>query len=161
MLLFLLLELVSATLVVQNNRFHKASFINSANSLTGGVLQWQTNFSGYIGLREENVILTEQNKRLLSQSILAFTKYTKKDFVHNDTIYKQRYTYLNAEVINNSIFNRNNYLTLNKGYSQGIEPEMGVISSNGVVGIVKDVSEYFCTVLSVLHKNSRISSRIE
>ncbi|MBL4733986.1 MAG: rod shape-determining protein MreC [Flavobacteriales bacterium] len=160
-LLFLLLELVSATLVVQNNRFHKASFINSANSLTGGVLQWQTNFSGYIGLREENVILTEQNKRLLSQSILAFTKYTKKDFVHNDTIYKQRYTYLNAEVINNSIFNRNNYLTLNKGYSQGIEPEMGVISSNGVVGIVKDVSEYFCTVLSVLHKNSRISSRIE
>jgi len=160
-LLFLLLELISAGLIVQNNRFHKASFLNSANSLSGGILQWQSNLTGYLGLKEENETLLQENERLHSQSILAFTKYTKKEFIHNDTIYNQRYTYLNAEVINNSIFRRNNYLTLNKGYAQGVGPEMGVVSSNGVVGMVKDVSEYFCTVLSVLHKNSRTSARIK
>ena len=153
--------IVSAGLIIQNNRFHQASFINSANSLSGGLMQWQNNFTLYLGLKEENQVLLEENSRLLSQSVLAFTKYTKKEFVNNDTIYNQRYTYLNAEVINNSLFKRNNYLTLNKGYAQGIIPEMAVISSNGVVGMVKDVSENFCTVLSVLHKNSKISVKIE
>ncbi|MBL4752638.1 MAG: rod shape-determining protein MreC [Flavobacteriales bacterium] len=159
-LLFLLLEIVSFGLVVQNNNFHNASFINSANSVTGGALQWQSNLSGYIGLREENAILAEENSRLHAQSITAFTKYTNRTFIHIDTIFNQRYTYLNAEVINNSVFKRNNYLTLNRGYAQGVAPEMGVISSNGVIGIVKDVSEYFCTVLSVLHKKSKTSARI-
>ena len=160
-LLFLFLELVAAALIIQNNRFHQASFINSANSMTGGLMQWQSDLTGYMGLKKENEILLEENGRLHSQSILAFTKFTNKEFIHNDPIYNQRYTYLNAEVINNSIFKRNNYLTMNKGYAQGIAPEMGVISSNGVVGMVKDVSEYFCTVLSVLHKSSRISVKIE
>lgn len=159
-ILFLVLELVAASLIVQNNKFHNASFINSANSLTGGILQWQNNFSGYMGLRDRNLILAQENERLHSQSILAFTKYTKKSFVHNDTIYKQQYTYLNAQVINNSIYRRNNYLTLNKGSSQGVESEMAVISSNGIIGIVKDVSEHFCTVMSVLHKSSSISARL-
>jgi len=124
-------------------------------------MQWQSNFTGYFGLKEENKILLVENERLHAQSILAFTKFTKKEFIHNDTVYNQRYTYLNAEVINNSVFKRNNYLTLNKGYAQGVAPEMGVISSNGVVGMVKDVSQYFSTVLSVLHKSSKISVKIE
>ena len=124
-------------------------------------MEWQSNMSGYLGLKEHNEVLAAENGRLHTQSILAFTKYTKKEFVHNDTIYKQRYTYLNAQVINNSIYMRNNYLTLNRGYTHGVESEMAVISSNGVIGMVKDVSEYFCTVISVLHKKSKISARIE
>ena len=159
--LFLFLELVSGSLIVQNNKFHNASFINSANRMTGGLLQWQDNLTNYVGLKEENLMLVQENKRLHSQSILAFTRYTKKNFVHNDTVYQQQYTFLNAQVINNSIFKRNNYLTLNKGWSQGVAPEMGVISSNGVIGIVKDVSEHFSTVLSVLHKKSSISARLD
>lgn len=160
-ILFLVLELVSVSLVVKNNKYHNASFINSANSMTGGLLQWQNNFSGYVGLKEDNLALAQENMRLHAQSVLSFAKYTKKEFVLNDTIYKQQYTFLNAQVINNSIYKRNNYLTLNKGAAQGIAPEMGVVASNGIIGIVKDVSDNFCTVLSVLHKNSSISARLE
>jgi rod shape-determining protein MreC len=160
-LLFLVLELISAALIVRNNRFHQASYLNSANAMAGSLMQWQSDLTGYLGLKEENEILLEENERLHAQSILAFTKYTKKEFIHNDTVYNQRYTYLNAEVINNSVFKRNNYLTLNKGYAQGVAPEMGVISSNGVVGMVKDVSQYFSTVMSVLHKSSKISVKIQ
>jgi rod shape-determining protein MreC len=79
--------------------------------------------------------------------------------VIKDTLRKQQYTYITARVINNSVNRRNNYLTLDKGSLQGIEKDMGVISSSGVVGIVKDVSKHYCTVMSVLHKNTRISAR--
>ena len=77
-----------------------------------------------------------------------------------DSTHMQHYTYVPVKVINNSTQRRNNYLTINKGILQGVEPEMAVISSNGIVGIVKDVSKDFASVISVLHKNSSISARL-
>jgi rod shape-determining protein MreC len=76
-------------------------------------------------------------------------------------LYTQQYTFVNARVVNNSIGRRNNFITLDKGTSNGVEKDMGVISSSGVVGIVKDVSLHYCTVMSVLHKNTKISTRFK
>ena len=81
--------------------------------------------------------------------------------VVNDSINFQQYKYITAKVINNSINHRNNYLTLNRGSLQGVKPEMGVITSKGIVGIVKQVSEHYCTVMSFLHKDTRISGMIK
>jgi rod shape-determining protein MreC len=66
-----------------------------------------------------------------------------------------------AKVVNNSTNRRSNYLTLDRGSLQGVKPEMGVISPDGIVGIVKDVSEHYCSVISFLHKDSRISARVK
>lgn len=56
---------------------------------------------------------------------------------------------------------QSNYITINLGTKDGIEEEMGVISSDGVVGIVKSVSENYATVLSFLHPNSSISCKMK
>ncbi len=116
--------------------------------------------TGYFGLRKENDRLAIENEKLHAQSIMSYVQYIDNEFIHNDTIYQQQYTYLTARVINNSINRRNNYLTLNKGTNQGVQREMAVISSLGVVGIVKDVSANFSTVLSLLHADSRTSIKI-
>jgi rod shape-determining protein MreC len=68
---------------------------------------------------------------------------------------------MTARVVNNSTNRRNNYITLDRGRRQGIHTEMAVISAEGVVGIVKDVSEHYCSVLSFLHKDSRISAQVK
>jgi rod shape-determining protein MreC len=65
-----------------------------------------------------------------------------------------------ARVINNSIISRNNTLTINRGKSHGITPGMGVIGSNGIVGIIKSASKNFSVVLSLLHSDTRISASI-
>jgi rod shape-determining protein MreC len=79
----------------------------------------------------------------------------------NDTIYSQQYRYISAKVISNSVNKRNNYLILNKGYRQGADKEMAVITPQGVVGIVKEASENFCSVLSMLHSQTHISAKIK
>jgi len=56
---------------------------------------------------------------------------------------------------------RNNYFMLDKGRADGIEKEMGVIASNGVVGIIIDVSTHFSSGISLLHKDSKLSGRIK
>jgi rod shape-determining protein MreC len=50
-------------------------------------------------------------------------------------------------------------MLLDKGSDSGIKPEMGVITARGVIGIVKDVSEHYCSVMSFLHKDSKVSAR--
>ena len=159
--LFILLEIIASFLIVQNNSFHKASFLNSSNVISASIFNTTNNISGYLGLRSTNELLAVENEKLHAQSILSFAKFYTNLWRINDTIYEQQYTYLSARVINNSIYKRNNYLTLNKGNRHGIKQEMAVISSNGIVGIVKDVSGNFSSVLSVLHKNSKISAKIK
>ena len=158
--LFLLFESFSAFLVVQNNSFQKASFLNSSSFIAANLYGAFDNMTGYFGLRKENERLAKENEELYAQSIMSYVQYVDAEFVHHDTVYQQQYTYLSARVINNSVNRRNNYLTLNKGTNQGVQREMGVISSLGVVGIVKDVSANFSTVLSLLHSESRTSVKL-
>ena len=50
---------------------------------------------------------------------------------------------------------------LDKGYRAGIKKDMGVVTMDGVVGIIIDVSENYSSGISILHKDSRISARIK
>ncbi len=158
---FLLLETICFYLVVQNNNFQKASFINSANGVVVGVLETEKNVEDYFYLKNDNENLLKENAELRSRSTASFSMIVNDSYSVNDTTYNQKYTYTSCKVVNNSINRRNNYLTLNKGAKQGIKHDMAVITSTGVVGVVKDVSENFCTVMSLLHSKSTISSKIK
>jgi rod shape-determining protein MreC len=69
--------------------------------------------------------------------------------------------YVSARVISNSVQFRNNYFMVDKGYRSGIKKDMGVITTDGVVGIIIDVSENYSSGISILHKDFRISGRIK
>ena len=158
--LFLLLETVCILLMVSENSFHRASSINSANAFAGSIYSGVNNFKAYFNLREINEQLSIENARLHSIAPGAYVKYINTKATIKDTVYLQQYSFINANVINNSVHRRNNYLTLDKGSYHGLKPEMAVITSQGIVGITKNVSQHFATVLSVLNKDARISARI-
>jgi len=159
--LFLLLEVISFILIVQHNDYQKSSFINSTNDFFASVNQKVNNIYDYFNLKEINKQLAEENARLRANKINSFNITDKKSFTKNDTLYMQEYTYIEAKVVNSSINRRKNYLTLNKGAIHGIKKDMGVISPNGVVGIVTDVSPNYSTVMSVLHIDSKISAKLK
>lgn len=159
-LLFLLLEFFSLYLIYQYNTYQRASFVNFSNGVTGNAFNTVSNFKSYFRLRQINDSLQLENARLRSELFTSYYNNEIRDFKVNDTVYKQQYTYLAAKVLNNSVNKRNNYLTLNRGRLHGVEEKMGVICDNGVVGIVMGVSDRFCTVLSILNGNAKISAKI-
>lgn len=158
--IFLLLEVVCFSLIVRNNNFHRGSVLNSSNSLVGGIYDLNNGITEYFKLKTINDDLALENAAL--RSLLNQSKYITSSRVYEvkDSVSRQHYTYVPAKVINGSINRRNNYLTINKGLLQGVQPEMAVISSNGIVGIVKDVSKNFASVISILHKQSSVSAKI-
>lgn len=157
---FLLLEVVCFSLIVKNNTFHRGSVLNSSNQLVGNLYRVNREITEYFRLKTVNERLAMENAAL--RSLLKQSKYisSSKKLTVNDSVAHQHYTYVPAKVINNSTDKRNNYLTIDRGILQGVEPEMAVISSNGIVGIVKDVSKNFASVISILHKNASISVKI-
>jgi rod shape-determining protein MreC len=160
-ILFLLLEMLCGYLIVRNNNFQRASFTNSTNEAAVKVNSVVSAVTEYINLRITNDALSRENAGLktLMPNVYYVDSAIRRSI--SDTILKQQYTYMTAKVINNSINRRNNYLTLDRGRLQGVKPEMGVVCPDGIVGIVKDVSDHYCTVMSFLHKSSLVSSRIK
>ena len=158
---FLLIETFCGYIIVQNNNFKRATFINSANAIAATTNTFVSSVTDYINLRATNDALSRENASLKTLLPDVFYIDSAIRHINTDTILKQQYTFLTSKVINNSTNRRNNYLTLNKGSKQGVKPEMGVICSDGVVGIVKDVSENYSSVISFLHKDSRYSARIK
>ena len=159
--LFLFLEFIAFTLLVQNNRYQSSKVLNSSNFLVGNLYTSVNNFKEYLGLKNINEELATHNATLQSKQIESFVKLYGNSVRINDTIYKQQYVYTNAKIVNNTVNKRNNYITINKGELNGIESGMGVISANGSVGIVKNVSDNFSSIISILHKDAKISGKIK
>ena len=160
-LFFVLLQSFCIYLIINNSYYQHATVLNATNSVVTEVMEGYSYVKEYIHLRENNENLSRENSAL--RAMLNDSKYdTDSSRIDvSDSLNFQQYKFLNAKVINNSINHRNNYLTLNKGSLQGVKPEMGVITSNGIVGIVKQVSDHYCTVMSFLHKDTRISGMIK
>lgn len=155
-LLYLLLLFISLLLTVQSHSFHRSSFFNSANRISGNIFQTANNISSYFGLREENKSLKEDYQELLNQYYNSATR----DSMDLDTTGIQ-YTVSAARVIKNSYSNQKNYLTINAGRNQGVVQDMGVITGKGILGIVEATSSKYAVVQSILNTNSNINAKIK
>ena len=166
LMLFLALESVSFILVVNNRDYQKSVFLSSSNYVVAGLYQWSNSVVEFFKLKSANENLSEENTRLKNEVILlrnqlATFKPEKNDSLKFKIPPEIEFSYISAKVINNSTNRLQNYLTLNKGRRDGIRVDMGVISDEGVVGIVKTVSDKFSVVIPILNEKLRISCKFK
>ncbi|MCF6168694.1 rod shape-determining protein MreC [Lutibacter sp.] len=161
-LLFLLLEILAVALTIQHHSYHTSKFINSANFISGGIYNKVNSINEYFLLKSENKMLSEENVRLKNLLEQTEINYNEENFtVIDSSKYFQKYEYYSAKVINNNYTKRNNTLTLNKGSKQGLTPDLGVINSKGIIGIVENTSSNYSTVISILNKSSKINVHLK
>lgn len=158
--LFVIFFAASITLLVGNNSYQRSSFINSSNKLIGEAYSRVNKFQSYLRLAKENEELAAENAQLRSKLKEAFFDDSIAEQTVTDTARRQQYTYIVARVINNSVHQKDNYITINRGKRHGISKGMGVVCASGVVGIVKDVSDDFATITSLLNSDTKISASI-
>lgn len=144
-----------------NSGFQGSGILNSANRVTANVYNTAANVREYLLLKDENMRLSEENARLFNMMKGGYLAIPLKQYTKNDTLYKQQYTYTSAKAVNVSINRRSNYITINIGRAQGVTRDMAVINSSGAVGFVKDVSENFSSVISLLHKDARVNCQLK
>jgi rod shape-determining protein MreC len=158
--LFIGLQSYCIYLMIDNHRYHRSAFLNSSEFVSGRILSAYAVATNYLNLKNENSRLVAENARLRSQLKSAYYIASAKRDTINDTLFKQQYSYLPAKVVYATTGKERNYLTINHGYKLGVRPNMGVIGPDGVVGRVKDVSDYFASIITILHKDFKLSVRV-
>ena len=164
-LLFILLEVICFVLLFRFNNYQQSVFFTSANVVAGKVYEVSGGISSYFHLKSVNEDLLDRNMAL-EQQITNLENRLKDYRIDSITMNSIRYLeqadykIFKAHVIRNSFNQADNYITLDKGSSAGIRPEMGVIDGNGVVGIVYKTSPSYSLVISVLNSKSSISCKI-
>ncbi len=162
--LFLLLEGICMYLIVRFNENQGRIYASSANLLSGRVLSIYGNAAAYFGLRRQVGQLNERIAELEGESWRSYyydhsDRDTATALVDSNSL-RPMYAYIAAEVFNNSISGEKNMLTINRGRKHGVREGMGVITTDGVVGVVRHVTEHFASVMSVLHKQVHVSASI-
>jgi rod shape-determining protein MreC len=160
LLLFVLLEIFSITMLVNSTYYQSSAILKAGSRVTGRFYTSISNATDYLKLRTTNDQLARENAMLRQMKGVSFLKNDTSSFWVNDTVYKQQYQYIVSKVVLNTVGKRNNYIMLDKGTRSGIKKDMAVITSDGIVGTVVNVSENFSWVMSMLNKHTRISGRI-
>ncbi len=155
LLLFLLIEGFSVFLLLQNNSYQANRAIKYSTQYTSFFHNYTASFSEYVALKETNNYLIEENAKLL-----ALLK-NETSFVDSTLIRNKKFHYSPAQIINNSVSKRNNFITLNKGSKHGISEGMGIITKQGVIGVIHSVSTNFSIAISLLHRKSAIGIQLE
>jgi len=167
LLSFLLLQTAAIYMLTQASTSHQTFFSSKMNDATTKINERYYNMRGYFFLRETNEKLAQENARLLNllgSNIAAPDSSIRivTDSVYKDSLNKfRKYNWLPAKVIGNTVSLQANFFTLERGSIQGVKKGMAAICPEGIVGVVIEVSENTSKVMSLLHRNSRVSAMLK
>ncbi len=162
---FALLATASCVLLFRSDPYRQYLFTTSAGALGGTVYGAANGVTSYFNLHDINNDLNRRNAELqaeveaLKSQLRDYRELNSTDTLPVDTGIRP-FSFIVAHVINNSISRPYNYLTIDKGSSDGIRPELGVIDRNGVVGIVSNVGAHNARVISLLNPHFRLSCKL-
>lgn len=157
LILFVLLEVFALSLIFKSHKYQEVSFLNTSGTVTGTIMRYVNTVNAFVHSGSSNKILMEENVRLKQQIAYQNTYPTDTALPRNSSTYK--FEYIAAKVVNNSINKSINYITIDKGSADGVQKGLGVVSSNGVVGVITNVSTHFSLIMSVISVKTQIGVR--
>ena len=152
---YLILLILSLALVFNSNYFHKSKIIIFSNSIANYSTENFNYLNEYLELKKINSKLLQENLYLKNQ----FEKVNKNKSL--DSLTNRNFSYKNAKVIFNNLSSFKNRLVINKGIKDGLKNEMGVINSDGIIGIINSTSKNYSSIMSILNIEIKINAKIK
>ena len=166
-LFFLLLQITALGFLIRYNKFHEAAFMNVAGEFTGSINQRFSRVEYYFRLTKINEQLAAENLRLnqmLKENYERADGNEKAvlDTVQTDSMREiRKYTWLGAKVVGSTVNTQVNFITIHRGLREDVRPNMGVVSPQGIVGTVVNVSENYASVMTLLHRQYKVVVKLK
>jgi rod shape-determining protein MreC len=165
---FAVLEAVCFFMIVNYNEKQGSIWAYTAELFSGRMLNQKQKMTKYINLSEVNDSLSAENARLHAQLLnrQMISVPVKDTFVMRyvdsiqGTIVVPKFTYIAGRVITNNTSGQNNFMYINRGSRSGVRQNMGVVASDGIVGIIRHVGEDLSVAMSVLNRQCKVSARL-
>jgi rod shape-determining protein MreC len=164
---FLLLQVMAIVMLSNASKSHQSFFAGLANEVTGTINKRYSGFREYFGLKEANRQLVEENVKLRNMLASNFISPANNRIHFVDSLIKdssgrsRKYTWLPARVIANSYTLQANFISIERGSDQGVKKNMAVMGPQGIVGVVVETSNNISKIMSLLHRNSKVSAMLK
>lgn len=163
--LFMFYVIISCILLFSHNSYQQSVYLTSANAVTSSVYGTTSQVTGYFHLRAINESLQESNAMLENEVLNLRHQLDECKTILPDstqgTRFINRFNYIPATVINNSVRHPRNYFSINRGANDGVKVGMGVVDQNGVAGIVNVVGPHTSRVISLLNATQHFSVKLK
>jgi len=146
LIIYLTLSFITFSFLYNNSSLHYNELGKISTYLSATSSKFSSSINSYFNLKKENEKLINENLKL--------KKIESKYRFNQDTLNSIN----SAKVIVNSINKSKNIIIIDKGKLDSINLEMGVISSSGVVGIVKNVTNNYASIISLLNTDLRLNA---
>ena len=149
------------------SKTHQSFFASAANEVTGSINKRYSGFREYFTLKETNRQLAEENVRLRNQLSSNFIapdtsqKQVADSLVKDSSGRYRKFTWLPARVVGNSYTLQANFIMIERGSNQGVTKGMAVMGPQGIVGVVVETNANFSKIMSLLHRNSKVSAMLK
>ncbi len=166
-LFFLLLQIIALSFLFRYNKYHEAAFMNVAGEFTGSINQRYSKVEYYFRLKKINEQLAAENAALNQLRKENFERPTGNEKIVLDTIQTdsmreiRKYTWMGAKVVGSTVNTQTNFITIHRGLLQDVRPNMGVVSPQGIVGTVVNVSDNYASVMTLLHRQYKVVVKIK
>ena len=166
-LLFLLLQITALSFLFRYNKYHEAAFMNIAGEFTGNINQRYSIVEYYFRLKKINEQLAAENTRL---NQLLKENYERPggdqkmvlDTIQSDSIREiRKYIWQAAKVVGGTVNTQVNFITIHRGLIQGVKPNMGVVSPQGIVGTIVNASDNYASVMTLLHRQYKVVVKLK
>ncbi len=166
-LLFLFLQGLCIYFIVSYSKYHQAAFGATANKLTGGINRQYNKIEYYFQLKRTNDSLVKANENLYNKLRRDFNipdsvnKFVI-DTVRVDSVQQYRkFNYLSAKVVSNSVASQSNYIVITGPNVKTFTKGMGIAGvNNEVIGVITETDGNYAVVMSLMHKDSRLSGKM-
>ncbi|MDR3184739.1 MAG: rod shape-determining protein MreC [Prevotellaceae bacterium] len=160
LLSFVILEVIALLLFTASSYYQQSVVVSKLHSIRGSLHEQVTHFAQYLDLRETNAMLAAENTALHNElACYRFVHSTSPGTVTNHAG-APLFNYIPANITDNSVNKQHNYIMLDAGAADHVAPDMGVVTQNGVIGIVMAVTEHYAIVKSLLHTDWRCNVRL-
>ena len=159
-ILFIILQIICGFLIFGLNPYQQAVFSHSAASVTARSNQFSTDLTSYIDLKEQNILLQSQVSEQFKNAPNNSFRFLQDTIDVKDSSSRPLFEAIPAQVIYNTTYKANNVFVINKGTDNGIRKNMGVVSSEGVAGIVLRSNAKYSVAMSLLNTDMKIIPNI-
>jgi rod shape-determining protein MreC len=160
-LVFVFFQVITFYIIFNNTYFQQSTLYRVGTNFTGKISEKRSSITDYLDLSEANDRLANENAMLHNQNISSYVIVDKGFSLINDTLYKVKYRYAPAKVINSTYSKIANFITLDKGTKSGFRENMGVINDQGLVGVITSISDNYSIVLPIIHPKAMFSVMVK
>ncbi len=154
--LFVLIEVMALRYYSSSSDYSKSKLVWAANITVGTISRQLYKVSSYFNLLNENKILNAELAQLRNRLDML---EDDASIFYSDA--EQRYLYIDAKVVDNSVSKQRNYIIINKGLRDDVHEDMAVVAADNIVGYIVSVSNKYAIAMSVLNLDFKSSGLIK